>query len=52
MLQIRGSELRIERLEEGQNELQNIWVLHGAEEETIVRTAVRRTVAADYMQVC
>lgn len=41
----------MERLEEGQDELQSVWVLHGADEETIARTAVRRIVAADYMQV-
>lgn len=50
-LQIRGSELSVERLEEGQDELQSVWVLHGVDEETIARTAVRRIVAADYMQV-
>ncbi|KAI7836082.1 hypothetical protein COHA_010051 [Chlorella ohadii] len=49
--QIRGSELSVERLEEGRDELQSVWVLHGVDEETIARTAVRRVVAADYMQV-
>ena len=43
--------MSVERLEEGQDELQSVWVLHGADEETIACTAVRRIVAADYMQV-
>lgn len=41
----------MERLEEGQAELQKLWLVAHANETRLPLSAVRRTVDADYMQV-
>ncbi|PSC74638.1 DNA-3-methyladenine glycosylase [Micractinium conductrix] len=53
--QVAAGEVRVERLEEDAAVVDHsgdpLWVLHGAEEETVPLSAVRRTLQADYCQV-